>query len=170
VLPRVSRVAVLSNPANQLHATMLDALRNSAQSRGVQLVLVEARDATQLASAVSSASSGGAGALMVLDDGVLLFPHRARIAALALKSRLPATGGNRMEAEAGYLLTYGVDVAYISRQTAVFVDRILKGARPADLPVEQPGKLDLLINLRTAKALGLTIPPSVLARATDVIE
>ena len=133
-------------------------------------MLVETRDVAGLADASRFAINGGAGALLVLDDGALLFPHRARIADLALKSRLPTMGGSTPEAEAGYLASYGFRQSYMDQRVAVFVDRILRGARPADLPIEQMTRFDLVINLKTAKALGLTIPPSVLARAAEVIK
>jgi putative ABC transport system substrate-binding protein len=110
-----------------------------------------------------------ADALIVLSDAFATF-HRARIADLAAKSRLPAMYGHRLYAEAGGLVSYGPELSDLFRRAASFVDKILKGAKPADLPVEQPTRFELVINLRTAKALGLTIPQSVLIRADHVIQ
>jgi putative ABC transport system substrate-binding protein len=100
----------------------------------------------------------------------MLFLHRARIASLAAKARLPTVSSGREGAEAGYLMTYGLSGTYVFRRAAGYVDKILKGAKPADLPIEQPTKFEFVINLKTAKALGLTIPPSLLLRADQVIE
>jgi putative ABC transport system substrate-binding protein len=113
-------------------------------------------------------SSQGAGAILVLSDPVFTI-HRARIAELAAKTRLPAMCGIREAAEAGGLMSYGPDYVELGRRTAAYVDRILKGAKPADLPIEQPTKLELVVNLTAAKALGLVIPPSVLGRADKLI-
>ena len=110
-----------------------------------------------------------AGALLVLSDSTLL-TQRERIADLAAKSRLPAVSGVRAHAEAGGLIAYGANIFDIWRRAATYVDKILKGARPGDLPVEQPTKFELVINLKTAKALGLTIPQSLLLRADQLIE
>src|SRR6266545_4304174 len=115
------------------------------------------------------ARPGPSGCVLVLRDGLFL-AQRTQIAALAAKSRLPVVYGFREEAEAGGLMAYGADVALMYRRAATYVDRILKGAKPADLPVEQPTKFDLIINLKTAKALGLTIPPSLLQRADQIIQ
>ena len=106
----------------------------------------------------------------VVLGGVVLFNYRIQIAAMALKNRLPAISTQKEYAEAGFLLTYGVDFRDLFRRSAVFVDKIFKGAKPADLPVEQPTKFELVINLKTAKALGIVVPPTLLARADEVIE
>jgi ABC-type uncharacterized transport system substrate-binding protein len=106
---------------------------------------------------------------VVLSDGVL-FNHRGQIAVMALRNRLPAASTQSEYAEAGLLLTYGVDFRDLFRRSAVFVDKIFKGAKPADLPVEQPTKFELVVNLKTAKALGIDLPPTLLARADEVIE
>ena len=110
-----------------------------------------------------------AGALLVLADPMFAL-HRRRIADLAVKSRLPAMYGNRPHVEAGGLMSYGANVADMFRRAATYVDKILKGAKPADLPVEQPTRFELVVNLKTAKALGLTIPRSILVRADQVIQ
>jgi len=108
-------------------------------------------------------------AFVVLGDGVL-FNYRGQIAVMALKNQLPAASPQKEYAEAGFLLTYGVDFLDLYRRSAAFVDKIFKGAKPADLPVEQPTKFELVVNLKTAKALGIDVPPTLLARADEVIE
>jgi putative ABC transport system substrate-binding protein len=107
---------------------------------------------------------------LVMQGDSVLFNYRGRIAEMALRNRLPAASIQRELAEAGFLLTYGADIRDLYRRSAIFVDKIFKGAKPADLPVEQPTKFELVINLKTAKALGLDVPPSLLARADEVIE
>ena len=106
----------------------------------------------------------------VMQGDSVLFNNRSKIAEMALKNRLPSASIQRELAEAGFLLTYGADIGDLYRRSAVFVDKIFKGARPADLPVEQPTKFELVINMKTAKALGITVPPSILLRADEVIE
>jgi putative ABC transport system substrate-binding protein len=169
VVPGVSRVAILWNPTNPSNAPQLGETKVAAQALGVQLQLLKVRGPQDFESAIQAATRGRAGALITLDD-LLIFTHRIQIVALAAKSRLPAIYGWSTFAEAGGLMSYGPDFRDMYRQAAVFVDKILKGAKPADLPIEQPTKYELVINLKTAKALGLTIPPSVLARADEVIE
>src|SRR5262249_31919314 len=129
----------------------------------------EARSPTEVAGAVSAATKGEASALLVL-GGPMLFIERARIVDLAAKGRMPVYSTQREYAEAGGLLTYGIVQRDNFRRAATYVDKILKGAKPGDLPVEQPTTFELVINLKTAKALGLTIPPSLLLRADEVIE
>ena len=107
---------------------------------------------------------------LVMQGDSVLFNYRGRIAEMALRNRLPAAANQRELAQAGFLLTYGADIRDLYRRSAIFVDKIFKGAKPADLPVEQPTKFELVINLKTAKALGLDVPPSLLARADEVIE
>jgi putative ABC transport system substrate-binding protein len=133
----------------------------------VGLQVVAARDHVELEKALSAAQ--GAGALLVVDDTVFT-THRAKIAELALKNRLPTMYGHREMVQAGGLMTYGPHYGDLYRRAAEHVDKILKGAKPSDLPVEQPTKFELVINLKTANELGLTIPPTVLARADEVIE
>jgi putative ABC transport system substrate-binding protein len=106
----------------------------------------------------------------VMQGDSVLYTHRSQIAEMALQNRLPAASIQKELAEAGFLLTYGADIADLYRRSAVFVDKIFKGAKPADLPVEQPTKFELVINLKTAKLLGITVPPSILLRADEVIE
>jgi putative ABC transport system substrate-binding protein len=168
-VPTVSRVAVLSNPTNPAVAVSLGAAEAAALSLHVQLQVLRARAVSELDGAMSAATREGAGALIVIGDSVF-FGQRARIAKLAAQSHLPSMFLEREHAQAGGLMAYGPSFRDNYRRAATYVDRILRGAKPADLPVEQPRKFELLINLRTAKALGLTIPPAVLARADEVIQ
>jgi putative ABC transport system substrate-binding protein len=168
-MARVSRVAVLSNPTHPAVPRSLREAEVSAQALKMRLQVLEARTAADLPAAVSRAAKESADALLVLGDP-MLFGERARIGELAAKSRLPLVGNQREYAEAGGLLTYGVDQGDGFRRAAFYVDKILKGANAGDLPIEQPTKFTLVINLKTAKALGLTIPPSLLQRADQVIE
>jgi putative ABC transport system substrate-binding protein len=168
-VPGLSRVAVLSDPANPWHAHELRGVEGAARALKVGLRVLETRAPSQFADAVSAAKREGAGALMVL-GGSMLFTHRALLAELATRNRLLSMLPGRDSVEAGGLMAYGVDIGAGFRRAADFVDRILKGAKPADLPVEQPTKFEFVINLRTARALGLTIPPAVLARADQVIQ
>jgi putative tryptophan/tyrosine transport system substrate-binding protein len=141
----------------------------AARERRWELLSLEVRDAGEIEGAFKIAAGARAGALLLITGG-FLFPQRRRIAELAARSRLPAMYPLRPYVEAGGLISYSTDLIEIWRRAAVFVDKILKGAKPADLPVEQPSKFELVINLRTAKALGLTIPQSVLLRADEVIQ
>jgi putative ABC transport system substrate-binding protein len=169
IVPRLARVAVLSNPAIQSQELDLKDLRAAAESLKVRLHVVEARAPGDFAGAFSSAAKERAGALVVL-AGSVFFSHRSRLVELAAQHRLVAMYTFREFVAAGGLMAYGVDLRHNWRRGAWYVDRILKGARPADLPVEQPTKLELVINQKTAKALGLAIPPTVLARADQIIE
>jgi putative tryptophan/tyrosine transport system substrate-binding protein len=169
IIPEVSRVAVLSNPTNPSNPPQIRDIKAAAKALGVGLQVLEIRSSQDLDSAFLSAAQVRAGAFVTLDD-LLIFNERMRIVALAAKSRLPGMYGWPDFPQAGGLISYGVDFRDMYRQAAIFVDKILKGAKPADLPVEQPTKFELVINLKTAKALGLTIPPSLLARADQVIE
>jgi putative ABC transport system substrate-binding protein len=136
----------------------------------VRLRVLEARTPSEFVEVFSVATRERAGAVVVL-GGSMLYTHRARLAELAIENRLPAMlSGGRDSVEAGGLVAYGADVGAGFRRAADYVDRILKGAKPADLPVEQPTKFELVINLKTAKTIGLTIPPAVLARADEVIQ
>jgi putative tryptophan/tyrosine transport system substrate-binding protein len=166
ILPRVSRVASLSDPAT---GTQVKSMEAAARSLGMQLQFLEVRGRDDLARAFQAAKKERAEALHVLSLPLLasLYPT---IIGLAAETRLPATYQWKEHVEAGGLLSYGPSLAGVWRQTALVVGKILKGTKPANLPVEQPNKFELVINLKTAKALGLTIPSSLLARADQVIE
>jgi len=171
-VPRVSRVAVLWQPGGLGERTEKDMLKEAdvaAQVLGVRLQVVEARHPTDLDRAFSDMTKAHADALTVFSTP-LLFNERKRLAELAAKHRLPAVYSLREFVDAGGLLAYGANQVDLYRRAASYVDKILKGAKPADLPVEQPTKFELVINLKTAKALGLTIPPSLLGRADEVIQ
>jgi putative ABC transport system substrate-binding protein len=168
-VPRGSRVAVLWNPANGAHAGYLREAQAAAQPLGVTLQPLEVRSPDDFDRVFGRITRERADAILSLLDP--LFTANLRlIAEFAAKSRLPSLYGARELADAGGLMTYGPNLVELNRQMASYVDRILKGAKPADLPVEQPTKFELVINLKTAKALGLTIPPSLLQRADQVIE
>ncbi|MFQ5946768.1 MAG: ABC transporter substrate-binding protein [Anaerolineae bacterium] len=167
-VPMVSRVAILWNPTNPASALGVKDIRVAARAFGVTLHSVEVRRASEFDSTFKALTSARADALIVLGDPFTV-PYRAWIVALAAKAQLPAIYEERNFAEDGGLMSYGPSYSDIWRRAAYFVDKILKGAKPADLPVEQPREFELVINLKTAKALGLTIPPSVLLRADKVI-
>jgi putative ABC transport system substrate-binding protein len=169
VAPKVSRVAVLRNPTNPDAADFSRAVERAARALRVELQVLDVRVPNELDSAFAAMTRDRASALLLLADTMFLL-HRTRIATLAAKHRLPTVAGSRDLADAGLLMTYGASVAYAFRHAATYVDKILRGAKPADLPVEQPTKFELVINMKTAKALGLTIPPSLLLRADRVIE
>ena len=169
ILPGVSRVAVLWNGANPIAALLMRETEAAARTLGLQVQSLEVRGPDDFENALPAAIRGGAGALIVVEDP-LTFQYRMRIADFAARNRLPAIDGYREYAEAGALMAYGANLADLYRRAATYVDKILKGAKPADLPVEQPTKFELVINIKTAKALGLTIPPSLLLRADQVIE
>jgi putative ABC transport system substrate-binding protein len=171
VLPTVSRVAVLWNPANPAAALQVRAAEVAAQRLGVQLHLVEARGPDAFDSAFAAMTSAHAGALLVVPDRIF-YQHRRLLTELAATRRLPTmhTLQCREFVEAGALLCYGASLPDSWRRAATYVDKILKGAKPADLPVEQPTKFELVINLKTAQALGITMPPSLLLLADEVIQ
>ncbi|MBI2370613.1 MAG: ABC transporter substrate-binding protein [Deltaproteobacteria bacterium] len=169
VVPGLSRVAVLRNPANPASALALREMEAAARALGVQLQPLEVRAPDEFENAFSAIARGHAGALLALPDG-LFFTHRARLTGLALKRRLPAMGESREYTEAGGLLAYGPSPLHFFRRAATYVDKILKGAKPADLPVERPTRFELVINLKTARALGLTIPRHLLIWADKVIQ
>jgi putative tryptophan/tyrosine transport system substrate-binding protein len=168
-LPHISRVAILTNPGNPSHTFFWRETRAAAQTLGLQLQSINARGPEDFDEAFRTAVHGRAHALLAFDDA-LIGGYRTRLVTLAAKYRLPMMYGFREFPDAGGLLSYGPSLLDQYRRTATYVDRILKGARPIDLPVEQPTKFELVINRRTAQALGLAIPPSVLARADQVIE
>jgi putative tryptophan/tyrosine transport system substrate-binding protein len=167
--PKVSRVAILWNPTGTDNVAGLKETEVAARALRIQLVPLDVRRADDFASAFPAALRARADALIVFADAVLL-THRARIADFAAKNRLPAMYGNQDYMDAGGLMFFGPNVADMYRRAATYVDKILKGAKPGDLPVEQPTKFEFIINLKTAKALGLTIPPSLVSRADRVIE
>ena len=167
-VPTARRVAVLSNPGNPGQALAVQNLTVAAQSLGLQLQLLEARGPEEFDGAFAAMANGRVGAVLVAADSLFIL-HRARLAELTAKYRLPSMHGIRENMEAGGLMSYGPSLADQARRAAAFVDKILKGAKPADLPVEQPTKFELVINAKTAKALGLTIPQLLLLRADEVI-
>ena len=169
IVPKVSRVAVLSNPASAGTEPQLRHAQGAARALGMRLQVLEARGPSEIDSAFAAMTREQAGAVIVLVDGMFL-DQRTRIADLAAKRRLPAMYGMRDHVEAGGLITYATNILDRYRRAATFVDKILKGAKPGDLPVEQPTTFELVINLKTAKALGLTIPESMLLRANEVIQ
>jgi len=168
VVPRVSRVAILWNPGNPASGLMLREARTVARSLKVQVQALEARGPDDFGSAFTTMTRERAGAILIIGDGMFGL-HQTRIADLVAKSRLPAIGPRSM-VTAGVLMSYQTSSPELWRRAATYVDKILRRAKPADLPVEQPTKFDLVINLKTAKALGLTIPPSLLLRADEVIQ
>ena len=165
LVPAAALVAVLWDRTGLL---FWQAAQAAARERGWKLLSLEIQDAGKIEEAFKAATDARAGALLVLGVGGLV-PY-ARVAELAASSRLPAMYGLRSYVEAGGLISYGADINDIWRRAAVFVDKILKGAKPADLPIEQPTKFELVVNRRAAKAIGLTIPPLILLRADQVIE
>jgi len=167
IVPRLRRVALLSHPANPTNSIQLKGAQAAARTLGVQLELVTIQGPGDF-DAPAKAVRGADGLLQL--ESPLFVTYRARLAELAARSRLPAIFSQREYVEAGGLISYGTDFHDLYRRAGRYVDKILKGAKPADLPVEQPTKFDLVINLKTAKALGLTIPQSLLLRADEVIQ
>ena len=168
--PRVTRVAVLSNPANRSSGPGLNATKAAAQSMSLQIEAIEVRGPNEFESAFSAMGKARVQAFVLGHQDPIFHVHAQRLAGLALKSRLPAAFYVKDFAEHGGLMSYAPSYPDLFRRAAVYVDKILKGAKPADLPVEQAAKFDLVLNLKTAKALGLTIPQSLLQRADQVIE
>ncbi len=168
-IPGLSRVAVLWNPNNVTSAPSLKDTEAAARSLALRLQPLEVRGPNELDGAFQAATMGRARALLAVPDPMFLV-HRTRIADLALKTRLPMMAAETGFAHAGGLMVYGPNIPDNFRRAATFVDKILKGAKPADLPVEQPMRFELVINMKTAKALGLTFPQSILIRADQVIQ
>ena len=168
-VPKVSRVAVLSNPTNPDSGMSLKGMELAARALGVQFRVQEVHDPAELNKAFQATTREGARALMVLPDAMFV-SQRERIVTLSAKSRLPAMYPHGEFVDAGGLMFYGASLADMWRRAATYVDKILKGAKPADLPVEQPKKFEFIINLKAAKQIGLTIPPNVLVRADRVIK
>ncbi len=169
VIPQLTRVGVFWNPDHPTHTKALKELRAVAPSLSIELSFAAVQRPEQFESAFSDVTRANVQALYVFDDPIF-FAHRAILLKLASAAQLPTSCDGRRFAEAGALVSYGPDYYDLFRRSAMYVDRILKGAKPADLPVEQPTKFELVMNLRTAKALGLTIPDKLLAPADDVIE
>jgi putative tryptophan/tyrosine transport system substrate-binding protein len=169
LVPQASRIAVLINPTNPVHRPELPRLPEIGRLLGVELVVVEASKPDQLETAFEAAHTQGAQAIHVLGDP-LIFTHSAKVVELAARYRLPAMYLNRRNVQHGGLMSYGPDNVDFWRRAGAYVGRILKGERTGDLPVEQPTRFDLIVNLKTAAALGITVPPSILAQAEEVIE
>ena len=169
LIPRLSSIAVLWNPANPSHSLALEEARVAAQSLGIELQIPGARKPDEFEGAFAAMTRERVGAVLVLLDGMFLL-HQSRIIDLAAKNRLPAMYSGRSDVAAGGLMEYAASLPDIFRRAAAYVDKILNGAKPADLPVEQPTKFELVINFKTAKALGITIPQSVLLRADEVLQ
>ncbi len=168
ILPKLSRLAVFGNRKEQANARSLKEIEIAAAAWSIKPQYLDIEDPTEIETAFRAASKGSADAAVMLSNGVLN-PYRPQIAEFAIKYRLPAIYNAVEWVEAGGLACYGASIPDLFRRAAIFVDKILKGAKPADLPVEQPIKFDLLFNLKTAKQIGLTIPPNVLTRADRVI-
>ena len=168
-IPRLTRVAVLWNPDTPYHPKAIEDLKAAAPSLSIELSFVGVRTPDEIGPAFSAVSRAHAQALYVLDDPVF-FTHRMTLLKLSLKVRLPAISVHREWADEGGLMSYGAYFGDLFRRSAGYVDKILKGAKPGDLPIEQPTKFELVVNLQTARALGLTIPESVLMRADKVIK
>jgi putative ABC transport system substrate-binding protein len=169
VVPRLTRIAVLKNPAQSSHPRAVREAQAAARVLGIQVHVLEARTSPEIAAAFASMTAQRVEGLLVLRDAEFR-AHRAEIVAHAARGRLPTMYGLREEAEAGGLMAYGASVPQLFRRAATYVDKILRGAKPGELPVEQPTTFELVINLKTAKTLGLVVPPSLLGQADDVIQ
>ena len=167
-VPKLSRVSVIWNPANPFHVTAEKEARSAAQVLQMKVHSVGVRTAQELDPAFVAIVKERPGAFIVLADRIFLH-NRGRIVDFAARNRLPAVYAYRELVEAGGLMSFGPNYADMHRRAATFVDKILKGAKPADLPVEQPTKFELVINLKTARAIGLTLPQSLVQRADEVI-
>ena len=168
-MPKLASVAVLMNPGNSTHPAVLKNVEAAAEKLGMKVVPVDAGAPSEIEGAFAAASRKGAGAVIVATDA-FYSGQGSRLAEVSLKRRMPTISIYDENARAGCLISYGQDIAGFHGQAATYVDKILKGAKPGDLPVEQPTKFELVINLKTAKGLGLTIPPSLLQRADEVIQ
>jgi putative ABC transport system substrate-binding protein len=168
-MPKISRVAVLINPSNPGAALYLKETEVAARSLGLQLQTLKASTPTELANALSGATTGRAHALITLPDA-MFFSSRVQVTNFAAQNRVPAMFPESEFVNDGGLMSYGPNLPELFRRASTYVDKILKGTKPADLPIEQPTKFELVINLKTAKQIGLTIPPNVLARADRVIK
>jgi putative ABC transport system substrate-binding protein len=169
VVPKLQRIGILGNPRNAAAAADIRATEAAARSQGLQVQTVGADTLERLVDGMGEFLKEKPDGLLVIQDS-LIATHPERIAEFALQNRLPAVFPSRFYVARGGLIGYGPDLRHVGRRAAGYVDKILRGAKPADLPVEQPTKFALVINLKTAKALGLTIPPAVLARADEIIQ
>jgi ABC-type uncharacterized transport system substrate-binding protein len=169
IVPGLARVAVLSNSLNQSIPLVLEQTKAAAQSLGIEMHVVEVQAPDKFEGAFAAITTARAGALIVLPDP-LLYGQHPRIVTFTAASHLPALFPEKEVAEAGGLIAYGPSIPASFRRAAAYVDKILRGAKPGDLPVEQPTKFELVVNLQTAKAIGVTIPTSILLRADEVIE
>ena len=170
IVPRLSRVAILGSSTQPANAQILKEIELAAGALGVKLQYLDVQGPKDFETAFRDANKGRADAVLMLVSGPVYNPNRTQVVELAVKSRLPAIYRNREDVEAGGLMSYGVSLTDLDRRAAVYIDKILKGVKPADLPVEQPTKFEFVINLKAAKQIGLTIPPNVLARAVKVIK
>ena len=170
IVPKLSRVAVFAHTESAEYALVLKEIEMAAEPLGVKLQSLNIQSPKDFETAFQAAAKGRADAVLFRVRGPVLSPHRTGVAALAVKSRLPAIYEAAEEVEAGGLMSYGVNYNDLYRRAATYVDKILKGRKPADLPVEQPTKFELIINLKAAKQIGLTIPPNLLVRADSVIK
>jgi putative ABC transport system substrate-binding protein len=168
-LPQAKRLAVFINPSNEIHRLLLPEIPPAAAKLGFQLDLVEVREAGEMPGAIAAAKARGAEALYIFSDAIFSFPPN-RVPDLAAQAGLPSISFIGPFVQAGGLISYGPDLLALARRGAHYVDRILKGAKPAELPIEQPTKYLLAINLKTAKSLGIEIPANLLARADEVVE
>jgi putative tryptophan/tyrosine transport system substrate-binding protein len=167
-IPRLTRVAVLRNPDTPYHTKVVEELKVVAPSLSIELSVVDARTHAEFEPAFSAAGRAHPQALYVIQDASF-FAYRATLLKLVSKAHLPAIYAPREFADEGGLMSYGTNLADLYRRSAGYVDKILKGAKPGDLPIEQPSKFELVVNLKTAKALGITIPESIVLRADEVI-
>ncbi len=169
IVPSVSKVAVIINPAATQLLPQLDDLKTAAASMGMSLAVMPVKGPTteDVKRAYATIASERPGALMVIPDGTI---DRSAVTALSIEHRLPSIGTVKEWAEAGFLISYGTSFADLWRRSATYVDKILKGAKPGDLPIEQPTKFEVVINMKTARALGIKIPKSILVQADKVIE
>jgi putative ABC transport system substrate-binding protein len=169
LVPGLARVAILSNPANQSHAGLVKQSQAAAQSLGIEIEVADAPAPDRLENAFAAITAARAGALIVLPD-TMFFGQYPRVVAFTAASHLPALFPEKQPVEAGGLMAYGTSIPASFRRAGAYVDKILRGANPADLPVEQSTTFEFVINLKTAKALGLTVPDKLLSTADEVIE
>jgi putative ABC transport system substrate-binding protein len=167
--PKIRRVGILGNPANPNHTIQMNETQAAAKELGLQVQVLEARNLNEVEAVFSNLSEKSVSALLMLPDA-MLNAHRERSAELATKSRVPAIFEFKEFVEAGGLMSYGTNIVAVYRRVAVYIDKIVKGAKPSELPVEQPTNFEFVINLKAAKQMGLTIPPNVLSRADKVIK